>query len=36
LQGNYDLADEVTELDERFAGVTEDAISAALDESGDS
>lgn len=36
LQGNYDLAGEVAELDARFAGVTEDAIRAALDGSDDS
>jgi hypothetical protein len=36
LQGNYDLAGEVAELDARFAGVTEDAVRAALDDSGDS
>jgi excisionase family DNA binding protein len=35
LQGNYDLASEVAELDARFSGVTESAVRAALD-SGDS
>jgi excisionase family DNA binding protein len=33
LQGNYDLAGEVAELDARFVGVTEDAIRAASGES---
>jgi excisionase family DNA binding protein len=36
LQGNYDLAEEVAELDARFSAVTEAAIQAAMDDSGDS
>jgi excisionase family DNA binding protein len=36
LQGNYDLAGEVAELDARFGGVTEDAIRAAMGDSADS
>jgi excisionase family DNA binding protein len=36
LQGNYDLAEELAELDARFSGVTEDAIQAAMGDSGDS
>ncbi len=36
LQGNYDLAGEVAELDARFSGVTEDAIRDAMNSSGDS
>jgi excisionase family DNA binding protein len=32
LQGNYDLAGEVAELDGRFSGLTEDAVRAALDD----
>jgi excisionase family DNA binding protein len=36
LQGNYDLASEVAELDARFVDVTEDAVQAALEDSADS
>jgi excisionase family DNA binding protein len=36
LQGNYDLAGEVAELEARFSGVTDDAIRAAMDDSANS
>jgi excisionase family DNA binding protein len=33
LRGNYDLAGELAELDERFAGVTEEQVHVALADS---
>ncbi len=33
LRGNYDLAGELAELDERFAGVSDEQVRAALAES---
>lgn len=36
LQGNYDLAGEIAELDARFSGVTEDEIRGAMDDPADS